>query len=301
MKGACKLCGETGDLQQSHILPSFAFKWMKQAGPMRKSGLPNRRSQDGEKRDWLCWGCEQLFSSFETPFATKVFHPYDVDRSIKVRYGEWMAKFCASVAWRSLSALREDGKFERLTAQQAALCERALETWSRFLLGRYKHTGDFELHVLSFDVIESASFSVTTPNINRYLTRAIDMDVAASSSTCFSYSKLGPFAIFGFVQSQPGQWRGTKVTNGAGWFQPHKVTVPKQLWDYLNDRALHIKRVLESISPAQQKKIAETLRADPDRFLESGLFRAMQRDLEMFGHDAFGSYPDVPSGIEDPE
>jgi hypothetical protein len=74
MTGSCKLCGRTGDLQQSHVLPSFAFKWMKQAGHIRRSGLPNRRSQDGEKREWLCWDCEQLFNSFETPFATKIFH-----------------------------------------------------------------------------------------------------------------------------------------------------------------------------------------------------------------------------------
>ncbi|MEH2506841.1 hypothetical protein V1290_005652 [Bradyrhizobium sp. AZCC 1578] len=260
--------------------------------------MPNRRSQDGEKREWLCWDCEQLFSSYETPFATKIFHPYDLDRSIKVRHGEWMLKFCASVAWRSLSALQEDGKFQRLTEQQAALGEKALETWSRFLLGRYKHTGDFELHVLTFGEIESASFSMTTPNINRYLARAIDMDLAANSSTCFSYSKLGPFAVFGFVQSHPGQWKGTRIPNGAGWFQPRSVTVPKQLWDYLNDRALHIKHVLESISPAQQQKIVETLRANPERFLQSGLFRAMQRDVEMFGRKAFGSVANAQDNIE---
>lgn len=299
MTGTCKLCGKTGDLQQSHVLPSFAFKWMKQAGPFRKAGLPNRRAQDGEKREWLCWNCEQLFSSFETPFATKIFHPYDVDRSVKVRYGEWLAKFCASVAWRSLSALQEDGKFQQLTEQQAALGERALETWARFLLGRYKHVGEFQLHLLTFVEIESASFSITTPNINRYLTRAIDIDLAANSSTCFSYSKLGPFAIFGFVQSHAGQWRGTKIPIGAGWFQPHNVTVPKELWDYLNDRALHIKRVMETISPTQQQKIAETFRASPERFLQSGLYRAMQRDVEMFGRDAFSSYADDTPVQED--
>ncbi len=295
MKGTCKLCGEPRDLQQSHVLPSFAFKWMKQAGHIRKSGLPNRRSQDGEKRPWLCWDCERLFNSFETPFATKIFHPYDVDRSIKVRYGEWMAKFCASVAWRSLSALQEDGKFQHLTDQQSALSERALETWSRFLLGRYKHTGEFELHLLVFDEIESASFALSTPNINRYLSRSIDIDLAANNSTCFSYSKLGPFAIFGFVQSHPGQWRGTKVPPRSGWFHAQNVTLPKQLWDYLNDRALHVKLALESMSPAQQQKVAETIRANPERFLQSGLFRAMQRDVEMFGRDAFSNHSDFTS------
>jgi hypothetical protein len=284
-------------LQQSHVLPSFAFKWLKQAGHIRKSGLPNRRSQDGEKREWLCWDCEQLFNSFETPFATKIFHPYDVDRSVKVRHGEWMAKFCASVAWRSLSALREDGKFAHLTEQQANLGDKALDTWSRFLLGDYKHTGPFELHVLTFGEIKDASVPLTTSNINRYLTRTIDMDLAANSSVCFSYCKLGPFAIFGFVQSSPGRWKGTLIPNGTGWFQPHSVTVPKQLWDYLNDRALHVKGVMETISPVQQQKINESLRADPERFLQSGLFRAMQRDIEMFGRDAFSEY--ASAGQED--
>lgn len=287
------------DLQQSHVLPSFVFKWMKQAGPIRKSGLPNRRSQDGDKRGWLCGDCEQLFNSFETPFATKIFHPYDLDRSVKVRYGEWMAKFCASVAWRSLSALQEDGKFQHLTGQQAALGEKALETWSRFLLGSYKHTGAFELHVLTFGEIKDASAPMTASNINRYLTRTIDMDLAANSSVCFSYSKLGPFAIFGFVQSYRRQWKGTRMPSGAGWFQPHNITVPKQLWDYLNDRALHVRRVTEAISPAQQQKIAETFRANPERFLQSGLFRAVQRDVEMFGRDAFSNYTDDVSAQKD--
>jgi hypothetical protein len=71
MEGTCKLCGKIGNLQQRHVLPSFVFKWMKQAGHIRKTGLPNRRAQDGEKREWLCSGCEQLFNSFETPFATR--------------------------------------------------------------------------------------------------------------------------------------------------------------------------------------------------------------------------------------
>lgn len=293
MEGRCKLCGGIGGLQHSHVLPSFVFKWMKQAGHIRKSGLPNRRSQDGEKRLWLCLICEQLLNSFETPFATKVFHPYDVDRSVKVRYGEWMAKFCASVAWRSLSALREDGKFELLTEQQAALGDAALETWSRFLLGNYKHVGPFELHLLTFDVIESTTLTEVAPNINRYLTRTIDMDVAANSSFCFSYSKLGPFAIFGFVNSTPGKWKGTQILAGSDWFQPREVTVPGELWGYLNDRALHAKKVMETISGPQQQKINEALRENPERVLQSSLFKAMQRDVEMFGRDAFNNYTNV--------
>lgn len=83
------------------------------------------------------------------------------------------------------------------------------------------------------------------------------------------------------------------VPDGAGWFKPRSVTVPKQLWEYLNDRASHIMRLMETISPSQQREIADSFRADPDRFLQSGLFRAMQRDVEMFGDDAFSKYGDV--------
>jgi len=47
---------------------------------------------------------------------------------------------------------------------------------------------------------------------------------------------------------------------------------------------------MEKISPTQQRKIAESIRANPDQFVQSGLFRAMQRDVEMFGEDAFAKY-----------
>jgi hypothetical protein len=54
-----------------------------------------------------------------------------------------------------------------------------------------------------------------------------------------------------------------------------------------------MKSVIETISPAQKQKIADALLANPDRFLQSGLFRAMQRDVDMFGDEAFRKYADA--------
>ena len=79
MTGVCELCGKQADLLQSHVIPAFVFKWLKQAGHIRYAETPNRRSQDGPKRDWLCRECEDLFNSFETPFAGQIFHPYNND------------------------------------------------------------------------------------------------------------------------------------------------------------------------------------------------------------------------------
>jgi hypothetical protein len=55
------------------------------------------------------------------------------------------------------------------------------------------------------------------------------------------------------------------------------------------DKAERIRHASTRISPTQRQKIDESLRADPDRFIRSGLFRAMQRDVEMFGSDAFSA------------
>jgi hypothetical protein len=292
MIGVCELCRKEAILLKSHVLPAFVFKWIKQAGHIRFAETPNRRTQDGVKKDWLCRECEDLFNSFETPFANQIFHAYDLNRSIRVRYGEWMLKFCTSVAWRSLLHLKQEQQVTQFNARQVGLVDDALRTWSRYLRGEYKHTGSFELHLLPFDEIEHASGGQTfSPNINRYLTRAIDINAGSSDSVCFTYSKLGPFAVFGFIQSDyPQQWKGTKVSDRSGWFEPGNYTLPKQLMDYLNDRASRTIKAMEKISAVQQAKIAESLRENPDRFIQSGLFRAMQRDIEMFGDDAFAKY-----------
>jgi hypothetical protein len=291
MDGICELCGKHALILRSHVLPAFLFKWLKQAGHIRYSETPNRRSQDGVKKDWLCRECEDLFNSFETPFATQVFHPYDVNRNLRVRYGEWMLKFCVSVSWRSLLYLKQEQHFSRFNERRVALIDDALQTWSRFLRGDYKHTGAFEVHLLSFVEIDATGGVRLPPNINRYLTRTIEINAGASDSICFAFSKLGPFAVLGFVELiHPQQWKGTKILHGGGWFDAGRFAVPSQMGDYLIERASRNRATMEKMSPAQQRKIAESIRADPDRFVRSGLFRAMQRDIEMFGDEAFAKY-----------
>jgi hypothetical protein len=291
MEGICKLCGAQGTLIHSHVLPAFLFKWLKQAGYIRHSQAPNRRAQDGAKEFWLCRKCEDIFNSFETPFATHIFHPYDRDRTIQVRYSDWLLKFCTSVTWRSLLLLKKESNLQEFSEHQKALAETALETWARYLRGEYKHTGNFEIHMLPFDVIEEHNATNLPPNINRYLTRAVEINAGSNSSTCFIYSKLGPFAIFGFIEMRyPNQWKGTKVSDRNGWFRPSNFTVPSELAEYISDRARRASKAMEGISQPQQQKIADGIRSNIDRFARSGLFQAMQRDVEMFGHEAFAKH-----------
>ena len=99
-KGECRLCGREAELRLSHILPGFAFRWLREtsgSGHMRASAAPNKRIQDAVKRYWLCDSCEERFSRVETIFAEKLFYPYHHHGSVRLRYAEWLLTFCVSV------------------------------------------------------------------------------------------------------------------------------------------------------------------------------------------------------------
>jgi hypothetical protein len=101
----CRLCGATTELQESHILPGFVFRWMKETsatGYLRFGQQPNLRVQDGVKLHLLCRHCEQRFNSWETEFANQIFHPMTQGKAVRASYGPWLLLFCASVSWRVL-------------------------------------------------------------------------------------------------------------------------------------------------------------------------------------------------------
>ena len=78
--GICKFCGNTKELKESHLIPSFAGKWLKDTSPspfLRQAIKPNVRRQDIIKEYLLCGDCEHYFSTFEDAFAKKIFL-YDI-------------------------------------------------------------------------------------------------------------------------------------------------------------------------------------------------------------------------------
>jgi hypothetical protein len=54
-------------------------------------------------------------------------------------------------------------------------------------------------------------------NISRYLFRTTDMSVGSNDRDAFTYAKLGPFIILGFIaMPRPKQWLGTRVNTHGG-------------------------------------------------------------------------------------
>ena len=292
MSNFCRLCSNDRPLLQSHILPAFVFKWKRESSGgshLRSSVEPNLRVQDGLKMPWLCAECEELFSKDERGFATHLFYPFLEDSSKRYPYGSWLLRFCTSVSWRLLRLALEKNEFEDWDSESVESCRRAEKIWREFLLGNAPHPSDHRQHLLPFDVIESSTMNVAAPNINRYLTRAIQMDLCRGKTSIFTFAKLGRFAIFGTIRPDSQRWKGTAVAGNEGWIGPNKYELPGSLWNYLNEKAYDAGAALATVSEKQRGKMEQAFAKNVHAFVGSDAFRAMQADVEMFGNGAFAS------------
>lgn len=288
--GKCRLCGGESELQLSHVLPAFAYRWLRESsgnGYLRSSDEPNRRIQDGLKFYWLCAACEQAFSRNETAFAGKLFHPY-IKASGKIfPYSSWLIHFCTSVSWRVLRFYRDEGHLKSWEPEALARINEAELVWRELLFGSRPHPAEHQQHLLPLDRIAESTGELA-PNINRYLMRAVHLDIVRGTQSIFTYAKLGRFIILGFVyEPNLNHWKGAKVHASRGYIEPREYVVPRALGDYLNEKARKMQSALASMSDRQHEKVDAAFRANIDRFVSSDAFAAMHADVEMFGDRAF--------------
>src|SRR6266496_6749141 len=100
MVGVCRLCDRETVLEESHVVPGFVYKWLKDSswtGALRCGLRPNKRVQDGYKFYWLCGTCEDRLNTWETTFASLVFYPFNKEEINTVSYDAWLLKFCTSI------------------------------------------------------------------------------------------------------------------------------------------------------------------------------------------------------------
>lgn len=293
----CGLCGQADVLRNSHILPAFVFRWLRETsatGHIRSIGNINLRIQDGEKKSWLCSNCEVILGRDERDFSSKLFYPWQ-SGTRTVEYQSWLLRFCTSISWRVLTHCKGSNAEHQYSADEDRLAEKAELVWRNFLLGRRNSIGKFEQHLLPLDLIEKTTISELPDNINRYLTRNIEMDVLGGPGTFMTYAKLGGFAIFGMMRKSRN-WGGTRVYGYQGRIEPQTYTLPGAVMHFFMDRARMSKAALGEMTPAQVAKIDVALMSDLDRFANSPFMRAAKADVAMFGEQAILRSPPSPSG-----
>lgn len=114
MSKICALCKKEPSIKNSHIVPSFVFKWLKDTsatGYLRDIIQPNLRKQDGFKFPLLCQKCETKLSLWENKFYKEIFLPYQNENQglepASYNYDDWLLKFVISVSWRNILAQKE--------------------------------------------------------------------------------------------------------------------------------------------------------------------------------------------------
>ncbi len=291
MNGICRLCGQERDLQESHVIPSFVYKWLKETsgtGFLRFGMEPNKRVQDGYKFYWLCKECEGCFNEWETAFANQMFHPMNNGTVEHVSYDTWLLKFCTSVSWRVLNLFLEGNVISNFPENLQACALRTQDVWRNYLLDNSQNPSKNEQHFLPLDTIESFTHHSMPTNINRYILRSVDIDAVCGGESAFVYSKLGKFIIVGFIEMPyRNQWVGTKVHVKHGVVGPSSYTLPVQFWDYLTSKAEKADNIRGKISEKQNRKIKDSYGKDIDRVAKSESFRAMHQDVKLFGNKVF--------------
>lgn len=289
MTEICKLCHNKSKLEQSHIIPQFLYKWLKETsatGHLRFGRNINKRAQDGFKENLLCRNCEDLLNKWETDFANKIFYPLVNKKKGSFEYGLWFLKFVVSLSWRSLIYSKRTGLFH-FTDIQKQESDLALEVWRKYLLGDIKHLGKYQQHVIPIDIVSNSSMLNLPTNINRYLLRSIDIDAIASESQALVYIKIPYFIFIGGIQFDPNQWINTKIKTNKGMMGNNKYTVPQSFGDYIIDKAKRVSEIQKKMSERQKSKVEELILNDLDRVSKSEMFKAMYADVELFGNDVF--------------
>lgn len=292
MKGICHLCNTNRELRESHIIPSFIFKWLKETsgtGFIRFGQIPNLRTQEGYKLHWFCDDCESLFNTWETEFANSIFYPMTKGGSLSYSYGPWLLRFAVSVSWRVLTYFVEELDLSHYPIILREKANNALSHWRDVLLEKTPHPSVFEQHMLPFDKVESFNYPDMPTNINRYILRTVDIDaVHSGDKSAFVYSKMGRIVLIGFIEMpNPRQWKGTKLHVKNGVLGSKHYTLPAGFGDYFINKAKRLAKLEKSISAKQQRKIEESYSKDLDRAERSETIKAMDQDVKLFGNKAF--------------
>ena len=241
-KPQCRLCKASDDLRESHIIPSFVFKWLKKTsatGYLRFGEEMQRRKQDGVKIPLLCGTCEQRLSSWERQFSENVFMPLTSGNGFNpFDYGPWLTQFAVSLSWRSLTFMPTLAPLKHVPSQHLTRLDDAAETWRRFLLDDHQPITPFDQHLIPLGFLDSHTVPSLPPNINRYIARSVAIDVVTSPEQVFVFTKL-PFAlIIGILYSaKPGEWVGTKLDPAGGHFGEGKhIGLPRR------DAHIHVRQ-----------------------------------------------------------
>jgi hypothetical protein len=291
VQGICKLCNDETILKESHFIPKFIGKWVKKTGVtgyLREKNKVHKRAQDLAKEYWLCGNCETLFSGWERSFANKVFYPFVEQGKSTANYDSWMAKFCASLSWRTLTFIRSKNSDEIKSREYNNCLESAQKHWAHFVLNKEKNLNQFEQHVYPLDAIQSTNIGHLPENINRYFMRTMAMDIVGNSTDIYTYTKLPQFIIMGVIKAKgTGVMRSSRIALNSGKIYPREYRMPDGFDKYIIESASKVTEAYNQIPEKHRDGFDDYIIRNPEKAANSKLIEAFLHDYRQFGDEVF--------------
>ena len=283
----CVLCGHEKPLQESHIIPKFVGKWLKETsatGFLVKATDASKRVQDLITEKLLCTDCEECFSKFETYFANQIFYPFH-NKQKSFEYDERLKKFAVSLCWRILKiGLDEELKSEH--PNFVSSIDKAESIWRDYLLGNITDIIPFENHLIFFDYAEHNEN--LHEKFNSYTLRSVDGTLVFFNERLYAYVKL-PWMAFvsSILPEKMERWEGTFIHNTGVISNPQQIRYP-EFEGFLQNRVAKCFSISEGPSKEQiQDRLSKAAKKDPQKILKSETLEDMiaqgdnQRKIKM--------------------
>ncbi len=282
----CALCDAIYTPEEkSHIVPAFVYRWLKETsstGRLRYGPQINRPVQDGMKAYLLCGVCEDRLGKHETAFSRGFFHPHMDADEFQTTHSLTDVSFAVGIAWRVLAYMERVAGLPHFRDRHPSAISSASETWKRYLLGNETGLGPHTMQLLPLFGIQAHTMEKMPENINRYLLRAVEIDVVMSDSEAFTYGKLGPLVFIGMIASEdPERWKNTRVEEGKKYMPGKTFEVPGELQEYLQSRARRLAELEGQISQRQWEGIEQRYDANRERAVTSGTLAAHKLDQRL--------------------
>lgn len=289
----CALCREAGPIRDSHLIPGFVSKWVKETsatGYLRGALEPNKRMQDYPTIKLLCDACENRFSVWEQYFAETVFKPYVKDWKGTFAHDARLLKFVVSLAWRTIETM---GLTKATTSGNDISLIRAGQDarriWRKYLLGERPNPGKSEHYLVLMGPVEESNKTLPR-GYHTYTLRAVDATPISNKRSIGTYVKFPGIVFFSpIVPRRREGWGKAKVLNEGTIGQPERYT-DSHFWGFYLAR---IGRVFQNpLSERQLGKIGDQIVKNPGKAAGSKTFEAMewaQGREENDGFEPFGS------------
>ena len=274
MPSECALCGRTGAIRQSHIMPKFVPRWIKRTsatGYMVRPDDGARRVQDAIKVRLLCDDCEELFSKSEKYFAEKIFYPFH-DRGVRsFDYDENLGLFAASLSWRALRASYDEAA--RGLPGFAPAINEAEARWRGFLLGERRSIEPYESHLIFLD---DGTCGGELCGSKWYTVRGADSTLAVwEEEGVFAYSLLPGMAIVTSVQPARLPFHGPPIKPSGKVEAGHPVADSK-FYEFIARRAAEVLAYSPG-PPAKEgeRRLKKASEKNPSRVIKSETIKVM--------------------------